>query len=125
MDIVKYYECISVKIQGNEYICYLRDIIDYIQDYFQPNCIITDIDGLCGYINYLSDNGDILDILKLLANIEEDITDYNYIIISNGLSCWRFNDMYDLNHIFNINDIVQDMINRKMVEDYCELLDGF
>ena len=119
MNIDVYEECITLEIDGNEYICYLRDIIDYILDYYKEGNIITDIDGLCNYISDLSDNGDILDLICLFEHITGDIIDYNYIIINNGLTVWRFNDMYDLNHIFNLNDIIQDMINRRLVEDYC------
>lgn len=119
MEISQYCDSITFKVERVEYVFYLRDIIDYIQDYYKPDITISDIDGLCDYICDLSDNGDILDLILLFKYIDNDIINFNYIIIDNGLSCWRFNDLKDLCNIFNIQDIVQDLVNRKLVEDYC------
>ena len=125
MEINQYYDCVTFEVEENEYVFYFVDIIDYVCDYYKPDIIISDIDGLCDYICDLSDNNDILDLISLFKGIEDDIVEFNYILITNGLSCWRFNDLHDLSCIFNLSDIVQDIINRNLVEDYCEKLSGF
>lgn len=120
MKIIEFYDYVKFEVGNKWYQFYFIDIVDYINKYYKPNDIITDIDGLCNYITDLSENGDINGLIKLFKYIDNDIDCFDYVIISeNGLSCWRFNDLEDLCNIYNIKDIVVDLITNQQLETYC------
>lgn len=120
MEVIEFDNYVKFRVENKWFQLYFIDIVDYINLYYKPNDIITDIDGLCDYVTDLSENGDINGLIKLFKYIDDDVDRFNYIIISeNGLSCWRFNDLYDLSCIYNLKDVVVDLIINDQLENYC------
>lgn len=119
MHVIEFEDFIKFEYKNSYFNFYFLDIINYVNEYYRPYDNITDIDGLLQLIIDYADNGDIFELISLFKSIDYDISDYDFIIIGRGLSIWRFNDLYDLGCIYNLEDIVAHVIEHNQIYNYC------
>lgn len=117
---MKFFEDFLIfKYNEKEYKFTLNNIIDYINNYYTPDDIITDINGLFQEIEDYARARDLIELIFIFNNIDEYITDYEYIIIYNSLRIEGFNTLDELIHIYNISEIIDDLIFNKQLKYYC------
>lgn len=104
-----------------EYEINLSNLVEYIRDYYEDS-LIENADGLCDYISILADGYDLTAIVRLLDGLD---TDNEFFIVDYYDNIIPFNNMDELSEIYDIAEVIEDLINRGNLSDYCEKLSGF
>lgn len=117
----------SVIFQTNDntYEIDIYNLINYIQDYFCPDDIIVDYNGLCDLIESLACSYDLTEIIRLCKRLDDDIINKDFIVIDlYNYGILSFNTIKELTDIYDISDIIVDIIDNDDLKEYCDYYDG-
>ena len=128
---LEYYEELNRCTINNDYVSFMtedgiyrigfHEIIRYIANFYE-DCFIGNADDLCYYIGVLSDRYELDIIIKLVDGLD---TDNEYFIVDYYNHIIPLDDMNDVAETYDVAEIISDMINRELVEDYCEKISEF
>lgn len=97
------------------------NIVEYIRDYYE-DCLIVNADGLCDYIAAMAEGYNLTAIVRLVDGLD---TDNGYYIVDYYDNVIPFNNMNELAEIYDIAEVLCDLINRDNLLYYCEKISGF
>ena len=111
--------CVFVDKEDNCYKIDLFDTIRYIQDYITDD-YICNLDELCDLIETIASNYDLPILLSLFKNLDYNVTKNEWLTRD---SCYwdivPFNNLKELGEIYDIAEIVEDILQYGRTEEYC------
>ena len=113
----------SVLFATNEYIYEISffNLVDYIINYYE-DCYLCNADGLCDYIAAIAEGYDLNAIVRLVDGLD---TDNEFFIIDYYDNVIPFNNMGDLAEIYDIAEVINDLITKDELFTYCTKISGF
>lgn len=108
---------------GVNYEIDFHDLINFIRDYYCPDDIIRDFDDLCYTVELFANNHDMVQVLRLCNNLTEDMLESEYFIIDSVyLEVLTVDNINELLDIYDIEDIMNEMVENDRIEEYCNEL---
>lgn len=116
-------DSVEFKCNGENYCMYLYNIIDYIQ---QNNLsdFVGDIGDIVDLLDALLDIGDINAVIMICKSLyDSDLESDYYLIDFYDYNINTFNNLVELNDIYDIGDIVEYIIKNEWIQEYAELIE--
>lgn len=111
--------------ENEKYLLEFYELINYMEDYYCYDSFVCNFDLLCEYIEDNARNYNITTLINLFEGLNySNINDEYFIIDGIYNNVYSFNDLKELNCIYNIIDILEEICEGNKVEDYCEKLDS-
>lgn len=105
---------------------YMIDIINmmhYVKYYYLLDCVVGDVNDLFEAIIKMASNRDMFSLIELFKHIKEKELGHKYLILYPDCSIDGFSDMYGLPYLFDIGEIIEDMIDEGLLEKYCRRIE--
>lgn len=111
--------------ENEKYILEFYELIKFMEDYYCYDSFVCNFDLLCELIEDNARNYNITTLINLFEGLNySNINDEYFIIDGIYNNVYSFNDLEELNCIYNIIDILEEICEGNKVEDYCEKLDS-
>ena len=121
LNITNYSVCFNYN--GVNYEIEFDDLINFIRDYYCPDDIIGDFDDLCYLVESFANSYDMIKVLRLCNNLTEDMLERKYFIIDSVyLEVYDIDNVKELIDIYDIEDILNEMVENDTIEEYCNEL---
>ena len=105
---------------GVNYEMEFYDLINFIRDYYCPDDIIVDFDDLCYLVESFARDSDMVQVLRLCNNMTEDMLESEFFVIDSVyLEVYAVDNINKLLDIYDIEDIMNEMVENDRVEEYC------
>ena len=109
----------------NNYEMEMDKVVEFLSNYAY-NDFVGNSNELCYLIKLLATECDLIEIIRVLKEFNEEIANkYEFYCIdfcTYKLSC--FSDLKQLNKIFNLYDIITDIVEMGRLEEYANKIDG-
>lgn len=114
---------VRFEYDGVNYKIGFYELINFIRDYYCPDDYIVDFDLLCELIEMFAGNQDMIQLLRLCNNLTEDMLESEYFVIDAVyLEVYTVNNVKELIDIYDIEDIMNEMVENDKIKDYCNEL---
>lgn len=102
--------------------CYQTDFIDlvnFVEEYFDIDSFICNSDGLCDLIDAYACSYDLLKLVWLFEDLDIYNIENEWFIIDYNFNISFFNDLEELDAIYDIADILDSLLECDYKEDFC------
>lgn len=114
---------VCFEYDGVNYEIEFYDLINFIRDYQCPDDIIGDFDDLCYLVESFANSYDMVQVLRLCNNLTQDMLESEYFVIDSVyLDVLTIDNIHELLDIYDIEDIMNEMVENDKIKDYCNEL---
>lgn len=113
-------DSVEFKYNGEKYCMYMYNILDYIRENNLSD-FVGDIGDIADLFDALLDMHDINTVIRICKSLYDSGIGFDYFLIDfydYNINC--FNNLIELNNIYDIADIVEYIIKNEWIQDYCE-----